>query len=47
VNDVTSTINYILNKPTARFVQRAADVDGDTSIDVNDVQGIIDRALGK
>lgn len=47
VNDVTSTINYILNKPTARFVQRAADVDGDTSIDVNDVQGIINIALGK
>lgn len=47
VNDVTSTINYILNKPTARFVQRAANVDGDTSIDVNDVQGIINIALGK
>jgi Ca2+-binding EF-hand superfamily protein len=47
VNDVTSTINYILGKPVASFFQGAADVDGDGTIDVNDVQGIIDRALGK
>jgi hypothetical protein len=47
VNDVTSTINHILNKPTASFFEGAADVDGDGTIDVNDVQGIIDRALGK
>ena len=47
VNDVTSTINYILGKPVASFFEGAADVDGDGVIDVNDVQGIIDRALGK
>ena len=47
VNDVTSTINHILNKPVANFYFEAADVDGDGVIDVNDVQGIIDRALGK
>jgi hypothetical protein len=44
---VTSTINYILGKPVASFFEGAADVDGDGTIDVNDVQGIIDRALGK
>ena len=47
VNDVTSTINHILNKPVNNFIFEAADVDGDGTIDVNDVQGIIDRALGK
>jgi hypothetical protein len=47
VNDVTSTINYILGKPVASFIPEAADVDGDDTIDVNDVQGIIDIALGK
>ena len=47
VNDVTSTINHILNKPVASFYEKAADVDGDGVIDVNDVQGIIDIALGK
>ena len=47
VNDVTSTINHILNKPVASFYENAADVDGDGVIDVNDVQGIIDIALGK
>ncbi len=47
VNDVTSTINHILNKPVASFFEGAADVDGDGVIDVNDVQGIIDIALGK
>jgi hypothetical protein len=47
VNDVTSTINYILGKPVNKFVLKAADVDGDDTIDVNDVQGIIDIALGK
>jgi len=44
---VTSTINHILSKPTASFIEGAADVDGDGTIDVNDVQGIKDRALGK
>ena len=47
VNDVTTTINYILGKPVANFVREAANIDGDESIDVNDVQGIIDIALGK
>ena len=47
VNDVTSTINHILSKPTNSFIKEAADVDGDGVIDVNDVQGIIDIALGK
>lgn len=47
VNDVTTTINYILGKPYANFVFDAANVDGDDTIDVNDVQGIIDIALGK
>ena len=47
VNDVTTTINYILKKPYSKFVFSAADVDGDDTIDVNDVQGIIDIALGK
>ena len=47
VNDVTSTINHILNKPTSSFIEGAADVDGDGVIDVNDVQGIINIALGK
>ena len=47
VNDVTTTINYILKKPYSKFVLEAADVDGDKKIDVNDVQGIIDIALGK
>lgn len=47
VNDVTTAINHILDKPVARFILEAADVDGDGIIDVNDVQGIIDRALGK
>lgn len=47
VNDVTSTINYILNKPVAKFIFKAADMDGDGKIDVNDVQAIIYKALGK
>ena len=47
VNDVTSTINYILNKPVANFVKEAADMDQDGKIDVNDVQAIIYKALGK
>lgn len=47
VNDVTTTINYILKKPYTNFIMEAADVDGDKTIDVNDVQGIIDIALGK
>ena len=47
VNDVTSTINYILNKPVDRFIFEAADMDGDGEIDVNDVQAIIYKALGK
>ena len=47
VNDVTSTINHILNKPTSSFIEGAADVDGDGVIDVNAVQGIINIALGK
>ena len=47
VNDVTTTINYILKKPYKVFIYKAANVDGDTSIDVNDVQGIINIALKK
>ena len=47
VNDVTSTINYILNKPVAKFIIEAADMDQDGKIDVNDVQAIIYKALGK
>ncbi len=47
VNDVTSTINYILNKPVATFIFEAADMDEDEKIDVNDVQAIIYKALGK
>ncbi len=47
VNDVTSTINYILNKPVEKLFFEAADVDEDGVIDVNDVQGIIDKALGR
>lgn len=47
VNDVTTTINYILGKPYGSFNFDAANVDGDDAIDVNDVQGIIDIALGK
>ena len=47
VNDVTSTINYILNKPVAKFIIEAADMDKDGKIDVNDVQAIIYKALGK
>lgn len=47
VNDVTSTINYILNKPVAKFIFKAADMDKDGKIDVNDVQAIIYKALGK
>lgn len=47
VNDVTSTINYILNKPVAKFIKEAADMDKDGKIDVNDVQAIIYKALGK
>lgn len=47
VNDVTSTINHILNKPVSSFFIKAADVDGDGVIDVNDVQSIIYKALGK
>ncbi len=47
VNDVTSTINYILNKPVSSFFFESADVDEDGVIDVNDVQGIIDKALGR
>lgn len=47
VNDVTTTINYILAKPVVKFIFEAANVDGDETIDVNDVQGIIDIALGK
>ncbi len=47
VNDVTSTINYILNKPVATFIFKAADMDKDGKIDVNDVQAIIYKALGK
>lgn len=47
VNDVTTTINYILKKPYKVFIFKAANVDGDTSIDVNDVQGIINIALEK
>lgn len=47
VNDVTTTINYILKKPYKVFIFKAANVDGDTSIDVNDVQGIINIALKK
>lgn len=47
VNDVTTTINYILKKPYKVFIFKAANVDGDTTIDVNDVQGIINIALKK
>lgn len=47
VNDVTTTINYILGKPYGSFNFDAANIDGDDAIDVNDVQGIIDIALGK
>ncbi len=47
VNDVTSTINYILNKPVAKFFLKNADMDKDGKIDVNDVQAIIYKALGK
>lgn len=47
VNDVTTTINYILKKPYKVFIYKAANVDGDTSIDVNDIQGIINIALKK
>ncbi len=47
VNDVTSTINYILKKPVATFIFEAADMDKDGKIDVNDVQAIIYKALGK
>ena len=47
VNDVTSTINHILNKPVATFIEKAADMDNDGKIDVNDVQAIIYKALGK
>jgi len=47
VNDVTSTINHILNKPVATFIEKAADMDQDGKIDVNDVQAIIYKALGK
>lgn len=47
VNDVTSTINHILNKPVATFIFKAADMDKDGKIDVNDVQAIIYKALGK
>lgn len=47
VNDVTSTINYILKKPVENFVFEAADMDGDKKVDVNDVQAIIYKALGK
>ena len=47
VNDVTSIINYILDKPVANFIKAAADVDGDGVIDVNDVQSTINIILKK
>ncbi len=47
VNDVTSTINFILKKPVEKFIFEAADMDNDGKIDVNDVQAIIYKALGK
>ena len=46
VNDVTTVINYILDKNPDPFIFDNANVNGDTNIDVNDVTMIINMILG-
>ena len=45
VQDVSVTIDYILNQETGEFIFEAADVNGDGVVDVQDVSGIIDIIL--
>ena len=46
VNDVTSTINYILGKNPSPFIFENANVNGDSKVDVMDVTLIINIILG-
>lgn len=47
MSDVTTVINYILNKPVTKFVFDNADMNEDKKINMTDVTGIISIILGK
>lgn len=45
--DAISLINYIMNKPSSRFIKSAADISGDGEITVFDVMIIINKVLSR
>ena len=47
VTDVTTVVNYILQKVPSNFVFEAADVSGDGKVSITDVTKIINIVLGK
>ena len=47
VNDVVTTVDYILEKGPSVFVFAAADINKDNRINVSDVVGIVDIILGR
>ena len=42
VTDIVEMVNYIMNRPSARFVEAAADMNGDGDVNVTDIVLVID-----
>lgn len=47
INDAVCIVNYILNKPNAKFIPEAADLDGSGDININDAVVLINKYILK
>ena len=47
INDAVCIVNYILNKPNAKFIVEAADLDGSGDININDAVVLINKYILK
>lgn len=47
INDAVCIVNYILNKPNAKFIKEAADLDGSGDININDAVVLINKFILK
>lgn len=47
INDAVCIVNYILNKPNAKFIIEAADLDGSGDININDAVVLINKFILK
>lgn len=45
VSDIVEIVNYIMQKPSARFIERTADVNGDGEVNVTDIVLLVDLAM--